>query len=305
MLSYWAMKVLGSIVCLLPDFMCRLFAKGLGEFAWLVVPAWRKYMAAENIKDCLGVDQKRADEIAKESVTRFGRMIVEVLRFPLLNKDNFRRIVKFEGLEYLEAAFRAHKGVVMATAHYGNWEMLGGSLALLGYPILSITRKQNNGGMDKFINDYRMMLGQQVAYNHGGNSMLAIGHILKAKNLVGILYDQDTGRDGEHLTFFGKPSVVPQGAAFLSRMFGAPIIPLFIHNNPDGTMTTKIYPPLYTPKTTNRNADVSGIMKELVVIVEQEIVRDPAMWFWVHDRWKDGRGKYKKFKEGKSPNDNK
>ena len=294
------MKIVGSIICLLPDFVCRFLGKGLGAIAWTVVPAWRKYMAAENIKDCLGVDQQRADEIAKASVTRFGRMVMEVLHYPLINKDNFRTIVKFEGLEYLEAAYKAHKGVVMCTAHYGNWEMLGASMALLGYPILSITRKQNNGGMDTFINEYRMMLGQQVAYNNGGNSMLAIGHILKAKNLVGILYDQDTGPDGEHLNFFGKPSVVPQGAAFLSRMFGAPIIPLFMHNNADGTMTAKIYPPLYTPKTNNRNEDVSGIMKELVVIAEQEIVRDPAMWFWIHDRWKDGRQKYKTFMEGKS-----
>ncbi|MEG0831570.1 MAG: hypothetical protein RSF75_04425 [Acidaminococcaceae bacterium] len=39
-------------------------------------------------------------------------------------------------------------------------------------------------------------------------------------------------------------------------------------------------------------------MDELIVICEQEIVNDPAMWFWVHDRWKDGREKYKKTLEG-------
>ena len=111
------MKIVGSIICLLPDFVCRFLGKGLGAIAWTVVPAWRKYMAAENIKDCLGVDQQRADEIAKASVTRFGRMVMEVLHYPLINKDNFRTIVKFEGLEYLEAAYSAHKGVVMCTAH--------------------------------------------------------------------------------------------------------------------------------------------------------------------------------------------
>ena len=299
MLGYWAVKIIGSIICLLPNFICNIIANGIGEVAWQVIPAWRKFMAVENVKNCLGVGTERAEEITKASVTRFGRMVIEVLHYPKINKDNFHQLVKFEGLEYLEAAYRANKGVVMCTAHYGNWELLGGSMALLGYPILSITRKQNNGGMDKLINEYRTMIGQHVAYNHGENSMLAIGRYLKEKHLVGILYDQDTGADGEHLEFFGKPSVVPQGAAYLSRLFGAPIIPLFMHNNPDGTLTAKIYPPLYTPKTTNRNADVSGIMKELVVIAQQEIINDPTMWFWVHDRWKDGRKKYKLFKEGK------
>ncbi len=299
MLGYAAMKVISAVVCLLPNSLCKLLGKGIGALAWLVVPQWRKYVAVENVKDCLGVSQPRAEEIAKESVTRFGRMVIEFLHYPLLNKTNFHELVKFEGLEYLEAAYRANKGVVMCTAHYGNWEMLGASMALLGYPLLSITRKQNNGGMDKFINEYRTMVGQKVTYNHGGNSMLAIGHILKEKHLVGILYDQDTSGDGVHLELFGKPSVVPPGAAYLSRMFGAPIIPLFMHNNPDGTLTAKIYPPLYTPKTANRNEDVSGIMKELVILAQQEIIKDPTMWFWVHDRWKDGRKRYKLFKEGK------
>lgn len=39
-------------------------------------------------------------------------------------------------------------------------------------------------------------------------------------------------------------------------------------------------------------------MKELVVILEQEIIKYPEMWFWVHDRWKDGRERYKQFKKG-------
>ncbi len=303
MLGYWAMKLLSKILCIAPRCLRTAFASFTGWLAWKLVPTWREVMAVENIKACLGVDDARARAIARESVTRFGRMIVEVLRFPLLTPQNFRQLVKVEGEEYLEAAFAQHHGVVMCTAHYGNWEMLGGTMALLGYPILSITRKQNNSGMDKFINEYREMVGQKVVYNHGENSMLAINRILRDKNLLGVLYDQDTGQDGEKLIFFGKKSVVPPGAALLSRMHKAPIIPTFMHNNPDGTLTAKIYPPLYTPKTGDRNKDVHGIMEELIIIAEQEIIQDPAMWFWVHDRWKDGRATYRRI-TGKGRSDN-
>ena len=213
------------MVCHQPHCLNRALAWLLGHLGWYVVPKWRRYMAKENIKDCLGVGDAEAEAIAKESVTRFGRMLIEVLRYPLLTKDNFRNIVHFEGLENLEKAYAENKGICMATAHYGNWEMLGASMALLGYPILSITRKQNNGAMDRFINDYRRMVGQHVTYNHGGNSMLAIGRYLKEKHLVGILYDQDSAHTGEHLLFFGKPSRVPDGAAHLSRILGRPLCP--------------------------------------------------------------------------------
>ena len=142
---------------------------------------------------------------------RFGRMVVEVMRFPLLNKDNITKLVNVEGLEYLEEAYKQNKGVIIATGHFGNWELLGATIALHGYPMLSITRKQNNKYMDRFINEYREMVGQKVAYNRGEHGLLAISRILKEKKLLGVLYDQDTNDDGVDLKLFGKDSIIPLG----------------------------------------------------------------------------------------------
>ncbi len=293
MIAYWMMKLISKIICIFPRYACHLVASVLGYIAWLVVPQWRKQMAVSNIRECLGVDEARAEAIAHASVSRFGRMLVEVLRFPLLTTTNFRNLVAIEGEEYLEEAYHQGRGVIMATGHFGNWEMLGASMALMGYPILSISRKQNNGGMDKFINEYRELVGQKMVYNHGSSSMMAINRILRDKNMLGVLYDQDTGNDGTALKLFGKPAVVPSGAAVLSRIHKAAILPLFMHNNDDGTLKMKIYPPIYTAKTQDKNADIDDVMKQLVVVLEQEIIANPTMWFWVHDRWKDGKKKFK------------
>lgn len=180
----------------------------------------------------------------------------------------------------------------MATGHYGNWELLGATVALHGYPMLSITRKQNNGHMDKLINEFRQMVGQKVTYNRGEHGLLAISRMLREKNLLGILYDQDTNDDGVRIDLFGKDSVIPMGPAALSRIYGSPILPIFLHNNTDGTCTAKIYPPLYTPKTKNKEQDFYAVTRELVTILEHEIIAHPEMWFWVHDRWKDGRQRF-------------
>lgn len=96
------------------------------------------------------------------------------MRFPLLKPDNIDKLVTVDGLEYLEKAYKEGKGVIMATGHFGNWELLGATVALHGYPMLSITRKQNNSQMDRFINEYREMVGQKVAYNRGQKR--AFGH---------------------------------------------------------------------------------------------------------------------------------
>lgn len=258
----------------------------------MATPAWRLKMAAANVQECLGVDERRAKQIAEDSLHRFGRMIVEVMRFPLLKPENIDQLVTVEGLEYLEAAYKENKGVIMATGHFGNWELLGATVALHGYPILSIARRQNNGQMDRFINEYREMVGQKVAYNRGKSGLLAISRMLKEKHLLGVLFDQDTNDDGVEIDIFGKKCITPYGPAVLSRLYGSPILPIFMHNNPDGTLRAKIYPPLYTPKTKNKEQDYYDVTKELITVLEHEIIENPPMWFWVHDRWKDGRQRF-------------
>lgn len=294
MLGYYIVKLFSWVMCISPKFIRSLAAKFLGSIALLAVPKWRMEMAKANVMECLGVGEARAEQIANDSLRRFGRMIVEVMRFPLLNKDNINELVKVEGLEYLDAAYKLNKGVIMATGHYGNWELLGATVALHGYPMLSITRKQNNSHMDKFINEYRQLVGQKVAYNRGESGLLAISRMLREKHLLGVLYDQDTNDDGVEINLFGKKSVIPLGAAALSRIYGSPILPIFLHNNEDGTCTAKIYPPLYTPKTKDKEQDFYQVTREMVTILEHEIISQPEMWFWVHDRWKDGKQRFKK-----------
>ena len=230
-------------------------------------------MAAANVQECLGVDEARARQIAEDSLHRFGRMIVEVMRFPLLKPDNIDKLVTVDGLEYLE-------------------KLLGATVALHGYPMLSITRKQNNSQMDRFINEYREMVGQKVAYNRGKSGLLAISRMLKEKHLLGVLFDQDTNDDGVEIELFGKKCITPYGPAALSRLYGSPILPIFMHNNPDGTLRAKIYPPLYTPRTKDKEKDFYDVTKELITVLEHEIIENPPMWFWVHDRWKDGRQRF-------------
>ena len=115
MLGYYIVKLFSKFMCISPMLLRKLVAKFLGSVAVAVVPRWRMQMAEANIRECLGVDEARAAEIAADSLHRFGRMVVEVMRFPLLNKDNIDKKVKVEGLEYLEAAYAQGKGVIMAT----------------------------------------------------------------------------------------------------------------------------------------------------------------------------------------------
>ncbi len=293
MLQYHLMKICSKFFCLAPGPLRKGAAAALGRIALWVTPHWRMEMAAANVRDCLGLEPAAAAEVAKESVRRFGRMIIEVLRFPLLKADELDRWVEFEGWELYEAAAAENKGVIMCTGHFGNWELLGGAIALkLGQPLLSIARKQNNSQMDRFIHEYRELVGQKLVYNHGGHSLMAISRMVKEKHHLGVVYDQDTNDGGVATKLFGKACAMPVGPAALSRTYGSPILPVFIHNRPDGTSVARCHPAFHTPRTADKEADLAAATAYLVKVLEREVKEDPAMWFWAHDRWKDGRKRF-------------
>lgn len=292
MVVYYIMKLISKVFCLLPWSVGRAFGNVLGRIALFFVPEWRMQMAAANVQECLHVSQEEARKIAVQSVVKFGRMVIEVLRFPLLTSDTIQNVVKTDGLEYLEEAYAKGKGALMCTGHFGNWELLGADVALHGFPMLSIARKQNNSAMDRFINEYRELVGQKVAYNTGREGVLAMGRYLKEKHLLGILFDQDTNDTGVKINLFGKEVITPSGPAVFSRTFGCPILPIFMHYDPDGSCRAKIYPPIYSEKTKDKDRDLYQTTEKLMTILEQEIRSNPPMWFWVHDRWKDGEARF-------------
>ena len=109
MLGYYIVKLFSKLMCISPRFVRNLLAHFLGSVAVLVVPRWRMQMAEANIRECLGVSDERAKQIAADSLHCFGRMVIEVMRFPLLNEKTIHEQVQVEGLEYLETAYAEGK----------------------------------------------------------------------------------------------------------------------------------------------------------------------------------------------------
>lgn len=280
---YTLVRLLSYIVSSLPGVLWRGAGQLLGELCWPLVPGKRKKMAIANIMCGLAVGEAEATAIAKKSVTRFGRMCMEVLRMPKLNKDNVTRYIKMEGAQYLTEALAQGRGAVIATAHSGNWELLGAALAMYGFPLVAVVQKQTNAVMDRFINEYRTMAGMHVTYKSG---VLEMVRLLGEGKIIGLLMDQDQHSSGVFVNFFGRPASTPPGAAVLARMKNAPVVPAFITQNADGTHTVTIHPAMKVEKTKNKNQDILKATAQLTAIIEEHVRHHPEEWFWLHNRWK-------------------
>jgi KDO2-lipid IV(A) lauroyltransferase len=230
MVAYYVMKLISKIICLLPWSVCLVLGNALGALALKITPAWRLEMAAANIQECLGLGPAAAKKVADQSLAKFGRMIMEVLRFPLLNAETIEQKVRVDGLEHLQQAYAEGRGVIMATGHFGNWELLGATVGLLRLSHLKHCQESRITApwIGSSTNTGRWW-ARKVAYNRGENGVLAMGRMLKEKHLLGLLYDQDTNDVGVKLKLFGKEVITPAGPAMFSRMFKAPILPIFMH----------------------------------------------------------------------------
>ena len=281
---YIIIKTLSRLVCMLPAALCDAIGFVIGRLSWLAVQKWRRQMAVDNvIKSGLAATPAAAESIVRESVYRFGPMMLEVLMFPQLTKEKIDGMVKITGGEYLREALTHGRGAVLITAHSGNWELLGATLAFHGYPIVAVVKKQSDLGADRFINEYRTLAGMHVTYKTSVREMV---RLLGEGKIVGLLMDQDAGADGVVVDFFGRPASSPQGPAALARMKESPIVPAFMTRKADGTHEATIHPLLWPVKPADREQDIVQTTNKLNRIIEDHIRQHPAEWFWLHNRWK-------------------
>ena len=287
---YTSMKALSAVLCALPYQLQYGIGYLLGQLGWLFTPKKRKRLAIGQILFCrITDDVEEAKRIAKASVTRFGRMIVDVLRYPEIKDEKYKEMFTMDGREYLEDAKADGKGAIVIALHSGNWELLGGILASEGYPLISVAMQQQ-GDADRFINEYRTMMHQHVTYKTGVREMVKE---LQKGSFIGLIMDQDPGDQGQLVPFFGYETLTPVGPAAMARMQDVPIIPVTIRFD---EYTEKheitVHPPIYAEKTDDRKRDIAVTLTILNEWLEDYIRRYPEDWFWIHNRWKWTRRLY-------------
>ncbi len=289
-ISYAILKIISKIFCLLPFKVSLAFGKILAQVAWIFLSSRRKKLSRENIQSCLKISEVEAEKISKAAALQFGPMLIEVLCFPKL-KSEMQNHVKVIGLEnltnYINSSEREGLGAVIMTSHSDNWELMGGAFAQNGIPLVGVAKKQKAGGADKFINEYRTLIGMHITYRNGVREMY---RMMDEGHFIGLIMDQDAGRhDGAIVKFFDRATTYMTGAAAMSRLKKVPIFPAFMHKNSDDTHTLEIFPPLFCEKTSDKRKDIQQMTQKLATLTEQHIKKYPAEWFWLHDRWKSMR----------------
>jgi KDO2-lipid IV(A) lauroyltransferase len=209
-----------------------------------------------------------------------ARLLLSFARFPAIRKENVGRWVRCEGIEHVEAAHRAGRGVLFATAHFGNWELSAYAHALLARPMHVVVRPLDNPLIDRLVERRRTGSGNHLIYKK--DYARAILKALAANEAVGILIDQNASPEsGVFVNFFGVPACASTGFAKLAAHSGAAVIPGFaLWSEKEDRFVLRFQPPV--PITGDAALDTRVLQETL----EAAIRACPDQWLWVHRRWK-------------------
>ena len=210
-LLFAAFSLFRFLARFLPERFGYWLGRRVGLMAYHVLPD-RRRTAVENIRAALGLKAAEATRLARESFISLGLMGAEFLRFSGRRALIGNRVA-IEGREHLRAALAPGKGVLLLHAHQGNWELFGQALALAGYEIHPIVQVQAGDRFYTVVDRQRREAGMIPITR--GFSLREILQALEQGHCVLIMPDQNGGRDGVVVPFFGRRLPPPAASQVL------------------------------------------------------------------------------------------
>lgn len=219
---------------------------------------------------------------ARRAFQYFGKYLVDFFRFSRLTEEDIRNLVTVENREYLDKARALGRGVIVVTAHLGNWELGGAVLSSLGYPVHAVVLKQPSARLNEFFQKHRRRRGMTIIpLGHAASAMVGA---LERNEMVALLADRDYSKRTDLVTFCGAAACLPRGPAWMAAKTGAPVVPGFMLRKPDDTFVLRMYPPIVPGPEMNREA----VQREIGKVLEDGVCANPSQWFMFHKVW-DGR----------------
>lgn len=213
----------------------------------------------------------------------FAKYLADFFRFEKLDRGYIDKNIKLENLHYFDQALASGKGVIVLTAHLGNWELGGVVLAQLGYPFWAVALSHKNKKVNDFFVAQRARKGVNVITL--GKAIRSCISEIKNNHMVALVGDRDFTEKGIVIDFFNKPTHFPEGPAALSLMTGASIIPGFMLRNPDNSFTLRIEKPVEFKPTGDKAKDLANLITVYKNIFEDYIRRYPDQWYIFRRFW--------------------
>jgi len=284
-LEYICFLLLGKIIRLLGINISRKFSSVLAMFFFYLVPI-RKSTTIENLKNAFpDLSNDKIKKIAYNSYKSFCTTLIEILHMPAMTYDEIKKQVNCTNSELIKNKYDEHKGVILLSAHFGNWEYVATSVAAqLNLPFSVVVKEQRNPYVTNWLNNVRVKWNNKIVPL--GISIRQTYQTLKNKNIVAMVADQRGPQEAIKVRFFGRDVTVHTGPAVLALKTGAPILYGVPVRKPDHFYETTMTEISTDDLPDSYEAKIKEVSQRHMSYLETYIRRYPEQWLWMHKRWK-------------------
>lgn len=286
-LAWFGLNLCTLIVKIIPASWLYAFAKSMGGLGYFLAVKHRK-IALESLSIAFGQEKspQEIEYIAKNSFIYMIKSMVELVYFfdkPAAAKKK----AVILGKENLDKALAAGRGVILISAHFGNFPLLLGRLAVEGYKVGGIMKPMHDVRMEKEFLKKREKFGVRTIYSQPRNECVSNSiQALRNNESIFIPIDQNFGTGGIFVDFFGQKAATATGPVILAQRTKAALVPCFIIRQPDDTHKIIFEPEVKLMTGKDSRDTILVNIQSLTNIIETYIRKYPVEWGWIHRRWK-------------------
>lgn len=269
----------------------RSFAYRISD--WIADSYWRRDFRGRtavmaNLRQVFAFQQRPAGQAvladhARRTFRYFGRYLVDYFYFSRITAGQVEKLVVKENANLLDEARALKRGILLVSAHLGNWELGGAVIAAMGYTVNGIVLPQKDQRLDEFFAERRRR--RDIKQLRLGRAVRDILAALARNELVALLADRDYTGHNDMAVFFGAEAPLPRGPSWLASHVGAPIVPGFLLRDDDGRFRLR-FGRMLVPE---RGMPQAVIQRHICAALEEEIGRNPCQWYMFQEIW-DGKG---------------
>ena len=185
------------------------------------------------------------------------------------------------GASTIDACLAQGRGLVVWTAHVGNWEFASRLLELHGRPV-NVARVVEHGNQaERQLRD--LMTNERLRPVDVSDPVAAVQllHALRAGEIVAMQGDRVFRGAGTTVTFFGRPTRFPAGPFHLAHAAGVPVVPGLVVRTGWLRYRMIVGPPLLLDPTES----IPQALTRAVAFLEDHLRRWPSQWLNFFDFW--------------------
>jgi lauroyl/myristoyl acyltransferase len=286
-------KLARVLVARIPPAAGHPLAAVLGELTYRVDRRSRR-AAISNLGHAMGpVSRRTLKKTVRHVFHNAMRNYYELCRAPDMTDDYIDRMTDFDerGWQKIVDLHNSGRGVIIASAHYGSFDMVTQVLARHGFPVSVLAARIKPAWFSDFITDLRADRGLDLLMVDDEDSAANLTSlkksitVLKNGGLLGMIVDRNLEPKGVKIKFFGHDTVVAAGVAKLALRTGAPIVIGIARRLNSYRFSVTFEEPMELTGSASNEEDVRALLTKVFARLEYHIAQNPEQWTLLQPVW--------------------